>query len=103
MTEITNIKQTHEHGFDNGSISVSSTTSEDYTSDQEFEVERILAEKYEGGRKYHLVFWSRYPEEKSTWEPRKKIPKPGNPSSIEGQDVAGGKRVCPGFHLGYLL
>jgi len=42
-------------------------------SDQEFEVERILAEKNVNGKKFYLILWKDYHEDKSTWEPKANI------------------------------
>jgi chromo domain-containing protein 1 len=42
-------------------------------SDQEFEVDRILAEKNVNGKKYYLILWKDYHEDKSTWEPKANI------------------------------
>jgi hypothetical protein len=58
---------------DDDDISLNSTESEQYSSDQEFEVERILAEKKEGNKKLFLIRWENYPVEKSTWEPTSNI------------------------------
>ena len=63
--------------YEDDSISITSSQSEEYTSDQEFLVERILAEKKgEDGEPYFLIFWANYPEEKSTWEPEINIQDP---------------------------
>ena len=76
MTERTLLKQTRAE-FENDAISITSSQSEQYSSDQEFLVERILAEKKRAdGKIYFLVFWANYPEEKSTWEPKKNIQDP---------------------------
>ncbi|KAH7413437.1 hypothetical protein BKA64DRAFT_354531 [Cadophora sp. MPI-SDFR-AT-0126] len=55
---------------DEDDISLTSTESEDYGSDAEFTVDRILAEKGPAKNKYYLISWEGYPEEKSTWEPQ---------------------------------
>ncbi|PBP23767.1 chromo domain-containing protein [Diplocarpon rosae] len=55
---------------DEDDISVTSTVSDQYSADDEFEVDRILAEK--GGTqsgKFYLISWLDYPIEKATWEP----------------------------------
>jgi chromo domain-containing protein 1 len=76
MTERTLLKQTRAE-FEDDAISITSSQSEQYSSDQEFLVERILAEKKGAdGKMYFLVFWANYPEEKSTWEPKKNIQDP---------------------------
>ena len=93
MTERTLLRQTRVE-FEDDDISLTSSQSEQYSSDQEvnepltrsellltqilqFLVERILAErKGPDGKKYFLVFWANYPEEKSTWEPKKNIQDP---------------------------
>jgi hypothetical protein len=76
MTERTLIKQTRAD-YEDDAISITSSHSDQYSSDQEFLVERILAEKKgEDGKMYFLIFWANYPEEKSTWEPRKNIQDP---------------------------
>ncbi|KAH8803201.1 hypothetical protein F5884DRAFT_711783, partial [Xylogone sp. PMI_703] len=58
---------------DEDSISVTSTVDEGFTSDQEFVVERILAERQQDGAPYYLIYWQGYPEEDSTWEPEGNI------------------------------
>jgi chromo domain-containing protein 1 len=55
---------------DDDDISITSSRSEEYPFDAEFEVERVLAEKMEHGRRQYLILWGGYPEEKSTWEPK---------------------------------
>ncbi|KAM0313606.1 hypothetical protein ACHAO8_005410 [Botrytis cinerea] len=54
-------------------ISLETTDDEQYGSDHEFIVERILAQKTEGGQRLFLIRWSGFPEEDSSWEPRKNI------------------------------
>lgn len=58
---------------DEDDISLTSTESEDYGSDAEFTVDRILAEKGPAKNKYYLISWEGYPEEKSTWEPQENV------------------------------
>lgn len=58
---------------DDDDISLTSSQSEQYSSDAEFEVERILAEKVEHGKRQYLILWENYPVEKSTWEPKNHI------------------------------
>jgi chromo domain-containing protein 1 len=70
MTERTTVKQSL---LDDDAISITSTVSETYDSEQEFTVHRILAEKTQSGRKIYLIRWEGYPIEKSTWEPKKNI------------------------------
>ncbi|KAK6583590.1 hypothetical protein PZA11_003320 [Diplocarpon coronariae] len=55
---------------DEDDISVTSTVSDQYSADDEFEVDRILAEK-DGPQsgKFYLISWLDYPIEKATWEP----------------------------------
>jgi chromo domain-containing protein 1 len=73
MTERTVTKQSRAALADDD-ISITSSQSEQYSSDQEFLVDRILAEKREtDGKLYFLILWAGYPEEKSTWEPKKNI------------------------------
>ena len=38
-----------------------------------YSVDRILAEKQEGGRTYYLILWDGYTEDQSTWEPLQNI------------------------------
>ncbi|KAH9209390.1 hypothetical protein DL95DRAFT_526918 [Leptodontidium sp. 2 PMI_412] len=54
---------------DDDDISLNSTETEDYDSEQEFAVDRIVAEKGPAKNKLYLISWLGYPEEKSTWEP----------------------------------
>ncbi|KAF7900646.1 uncharacterized protein EAF01_007948 [Botrytis porri] len=54
-------------------ISIESTDEEQYGSDHEFIVERILAQKTEDGQRLYLIRWTGFPEEESSWEPRKNI------------------------------
>lgn len=58
---------------DTDSISLTSTVEDGFTSDQEFVVDRILAEKEHDGNPYYLISWQDYPEEESTWEPEENI------------------------------
>lgn len=67
--------QSYEADMDDDSVSLTSTAAEPYTSDQEFEVERILAETERGPKRY-LILWAGYPEERSTWEPKRHIQDP---------------------------
>ncbi|APA05590.1 hypothetical protein sscle_01g003600 [Sclerotinia sclerotiorum 1980 UF-70] len=46
---------------------------EQYPSDHEFTVERILAQKSEDGQQLYLIRWAGFPEEESSWEPRRNI------------------------------
>jgi chromo domain-containing protein 1 len=78
MTERTVANKTRA-ALDDDAISITSSQSERYTSDQEFLVERILAERREAdenGKAYYLILWAGYPEEKATWEPKKNIQDP---------------------------
>jgi chromo domain-containing protein 1 len=99
MTERTVAKQTRGLGFDDDSISITSTASEAYSSDQEFEVERVLAEKTQDGRKYYLVLWAGYLEEKSTWEPRKNIQDPAILDIWKGRKMQEEQKIVPAFDL----
>ncbi|KAI9053965.1 hypothetical protein LZ554_002909 [Drepanopeziza brunnea f. sp. 'monogermtubi'] len=58
---------------DEDDISLTSTESEQYNSDTEFEVEKILAEKGSKNNKFYLISWLDYPIEKATWEPQKHV------------------------------
>jgi chromo domain-containing protein 1 len=63
--------------YEDDAVSITSSHSEQYDSDQEFLVERVLAEKKgEDGNMYFLISWADYPEEKSTWEPKENIQDP---------------------------
>ncbi|TAQ86416.1 hypothetical protein B7494_g5266 [Chlorociboria aeruginascens] len=80
MTEQTLARQTLQNRLDfdddesnSDSISVTSTQGEAYESDQEFLVERVLAEKIKASIPYYLILWDGYPLEMSTWEPRENI------------------------------
>lgn len=85
---------------ENDAISLTSTHSEGYSSDQEFLVERVLAEKKDKKNKpLYLISWSGYPEEKCTWEPKKNIQDPGileDWQKRKGQEALGAK---PAFDL----
>jgi hypothetical protein len=70
MTERTVVKQSI---VDDDAISLTSTVVSTYGSDDEFSVNRILAEKTESGKKKYLISWEGYPLEKCTWEPHKNI------------------------------
>ncbi|KAB8301186.1 hypothetical protein EYC80_003080 [Monilinia laxa] len=54
-------------------LSIESTDEEQYSSDHEYTVERILAQKLEDGQQLYLIRWAGFPEEASSWEPRKNI------------------------------
>lgn len=58
---------------DDDEISLTSTVSEQYDEEQEFQVDRVLAEKTVNGKNYYLLSWEDYPEEASTWEPEEHI------------------------------
>jgi hypothetical protein len=62
-------KQAPPTAIDDKNISIESTASEEFASDEEFIVESILAEQ----KDKYLIFWAGYPVEKATWEPRKNI------------------------------
>lgn len=70
MTERTVVKQSM---VDDDAISLTSTVVSEYGSDQEFSVDKILAEKTEGKKRKYLILWENYPLEKATWEPHKNI------------------------------
>jgi hypothetical protein len=53
------------HIIDNNASSLASTVSERYDSEQEFTVDRILAEKPKYRRKFYLIRWEGYLLEKS--------------------------------------
>ncbi|KAF2499873.1 hypothetical protein BU16DRAFT_536157 [Lophium mytilinum] len=55
---------------DDGTISVTSTAdSNDYSSSEEFPIERILAENDEGGEMLYLIKWADQGLHRCTWEP----------------------------------
>ncbi|QSZ33727.1 hypothetical protein DSL72_005298 [Monilinia vaccinii-corymbosi] len=54
-------------------ISIESTDEEEYPSDHEYTVERIMAQKSENGQQLFLIRWMGFPEEESSWEPRRNI------------------------------
>lgn len=54
-------------------ISLTSSRSEEFDPEEEFTVDRILAEKTQDGKRMYLISWESYPLEKSTWEPRAHI------------------------------
>ena len=89
------MKQTRAEVEDDA-ISITSSRSEKYSSDEEFLVERIMAEKKgDDGRMYFLVYWANYPVEKSTWEPRKNIQDPEIMQvwkERKGQEAKGSKK-----------
>ncbi|EPE27092.1 Chromo [Glarea lozoyensis ATCC 20868] len=58
---------------DDDNISLTSTQESEYSSDHEFAVERILAEKKEKGGKRYLLEWADYPIERAAWEPEDSI------------------------------
>ncbi|PMD55348.1 uncharacterized protein K444DRAFT_697347 [Hyaloscypha bicolor E] len=70
MPERTVAKRTR---LEDDAVSLTSIQSEEYDSSQDFNVDDVLAEKTERGRKMFLLSWTGYPEEKSTWAPRKNI------------------------------
>jgi len=47
-------------------ISIESTDEEQYDSDHEFTVDRILAQKSEDGQRLYLIRWSGFSEEESS-------------------------------------
>jgi len=70
------LRQTRQE-YDDDSVSVTSSQSEIYDSDEEFLVERILAEKSgDDGDVRFLILWANFPEEKATWEPERNIQDP---------------------------
>jgi chromo domain-containing protein 1 len=76
MPERVLLNQTQEE-YEEDKISVTSSQSEAYDPDEEFLVERILAEKKkDDGKMQYLISWANYPEDKSTWEPKKNIQDP---------------------------
>lgn len=76
MTERTVAKQTRV-ALEDDDLSIHSTETEQYSEDQEFEVERILSEtKDQYNRLRYLILWAGYPEHKATWEPKKNVQDP---------------------------
>lgn len=70
MTERIVVKQSK---VDDDAISLTSTLASEYGPDDEFSVDRILADKTEGNKRKYLILWEGYPLEKATWEPHKNI------------------------------
>lgn len=58
---------------DDDDIPITSSVSEAYNSDKEFDVDRVLAERGPKNNKYYLISWLDYPIEKATWEPAKNV------------------------------
>lgn len=59
---------------DDDNISLASTVTERHDTDDEFEVERILAEQQsEDGMMFYLVEWTNFRLDESTWEPEENI------------------------------
>ncbi|ESZ89957.1 hypothetical protein SBOR_9666 [Sclerotinia borealis F-4128] len=54
-------------------LSIESTDEEQYPSDHEYTVERILAQKSKDGQQLYLIRWANFPEEASSWEPRRNL------------------------------
>ena len=76
MPERALLSQTREE-YDDDKISVTSSQTEEYDPDEEFLVDRILAEKKgDDGKMQYLISWANFPEEKATWEPKKNIQDP---------------------------
>jgi len=59
----------------------------DATGDGEYVVERILAERKVGRGKQYLVKWAGYPNEESSWEPRKNLSCPDLLAEFEAQQL----------------
>jgi hypothetical protein len=53
--------------------SLASSIESDHSENHEFPVDRILAEKKEGGSERYLLQWTGYPIERATWEPEENI------------------------------
>jgi hypothetical protein len=71
------LKRTRAAPLDEDALSLTSSQSEEYSSDEEFLVERVLAEKRDADNEIlYLIYWAGYPEEKSTWEPKENIQDP---------------------------
>jgi hypothetical protein len=71
------LKRTRAAPLDEDALSITSSQNEEYSSDEEFLVERILAEKRGADNEIlYLIYWAGYPEEKSTWEPKDNIQDP---------------------------
>ena len=58
----------------------------DSNGDQEFEVERIIAQRHEGNRVQYLVAWKGYPAEENSWEPKENIT--NSPKILEQWELA---------------
>lgn len=93
MTERTVLQKTRE--LEDDAVSITSTQSEEFSSDEEFLVERVLAERRGADDKVsYLIFWAGYAEEKCTWEPRNNIQDPAILESWEerkGEEARGAK------------
>lgn len=85
------------HAIDDDSISLTSSRSAEYASDQEFEVDAILAEKPREDR--FLILWKDYPEEKATWEPRRNIRHPDVVSAWKKRKEQEAKGEKPPFDV----
>ncbi|KAF2203304.1 hypothetical protein GQ43DRAFT_461686 [Delitschia confertaspora ATCC 74209] len=64
------VSPTGEDDYDTDTISVTSTAASEWSEDQEFPVEDILAEQVEDdGEKYFLIKWEGYGLHRCQWEP----------------------------------
>ena len=62
----------------------------DSNGDEEFVVERIVAQRKRGRRTEFLVAWKGYPPEENTWEPRSSLSKARDPlAEFEASQLAG--------------
>ena len=62
----------------------------DTNGDEEFVVERIVAQRKRGRRTEFLVAWKGYPPEENTWEPRSSLRKARDPlAEFEASQLAG--------------
>lgn len=85
--------------MDEDEVSVTSTAVEEFSDSEEFEVDRVLAEKTVRGEKFYLLSWLGYPEDKHTWEPEDHIQ---NPEILENWDERKrleARGVAPPFNL----
>ncbi|ODA77466.1 hypothetical protein RJ55_07095 [Drechmeria coniospora] len=77
-------------------LSVTSTIEETHNSDEEFTVERILADRLIEGRVLYLVQWEGYELSSATWEPEDCF-KPGTISDWEDFKRKTGRSTALGF------
>lgn len=58
---------------DDDSVSTTSTVPETWPDDEEFDVERVLAQETQAGQTFYLLLWKNYPLEEATWEPKAQL------------------------------